>query len=283
MSNNISIPYTLPSQGKLYGDVFKGGEIIIYPIRGAHEELLAGSGDANVFTILQHVSQQLVKLPPKFNFPELLITDWLALLVNLFSFSYSPEFTLRPTCPKCKKEFIQSANMNSLELKTASDICSKNGDGLGLDLENYDASTAVGTTVDTEKPDPTPYEEPFTTKPLPKSGEVIQFRLLRLRDMARIEDYKNQKKNRSGMGNPVHTFTTALNIHSIGGKTDLDDLMRIRWIRSALSYDLRFLRDEISSKETGYELTPEFSCPGCSARFRMQLPIEFFRSLGSRS
>ena len=40
----INLPYTLPSRGALYGGKCPGGKVIIYPIRGEQEELLAFFG-----------------------------------------------------------------------------------------------------------------------------------------------------------------------------------------------------------------------------------------------
>lgn len=251
----ISLPYRLPSCGQLYEGKVPNGDVVIFPIRGEQEELLAGTSDqgGNALAVLHHVTQQLIQVSPEFSFPDLLATDWMAALLNLVSFSYSSVITLKPKCPSCFFVFVQQTDMKDLECTYADT----------LDVEEY--------------------KEPFTAPPLPKSGEVVQFRPLRLRDMIRIQEYVQRVKGKRGPmgGDPAVSFTLATQIHAIDGNSNLRDLERIQWVKSALAFDLRALRSHMEKCDTGYDLKPRFACPECREEFEVQLPLDFFRQAAS--
>jgi hypothetical protein len=255
MTATISLPYQLPSRGLLYGGKIPDGNVTILPIRGEQEELLAGTADKaeSSLIVLQHVTQQLVQTPSDFAFQDLLVTDWMACLLNLLVFSYTPTITLKPKCPRCGHSFVQTTSVPELECTT---------------VEKFDATT---------------YREPFTSKPLPRSGETVKFRLLRLRDLNRIQDYVQKVQPRLGAigGNPALSYTLAVQILSVNdvAKTDLEI---IRWAKNALAFDLRFLREQIESYETGYDLRPTFKCQKCEELFQVQLPLDFFRANASQ-
>jgi len=225
MNDSISLPYILPSGGVYYNGEIPDGQVIIYPIRGEQEELLAGAGEENYTSVLRHLTGQLVKLPEKFVYLNLLITDWMALLLNIFALSYSPIITLRPTCPQCRKTNSITKSIGELE------------------CVNILPSS-----------DPAQYREPLAISPLPKSQDVLTVHRLRLRDLEIIENYQRQLKNSNQ--NPILTYTLAQQIVSINGNGNLSDPDKMRWIRNALSSDLRFLRSEIQKSESGYDLRP---------------------------
>ncbi len=253
---HLSLPVKLPSHGVLYEGKIPDGEVLIYPIRGQQEEILASAGDGgpNTMVVLQHVTQQLVKLPPEFAFQELLVTDWMALLLNILAFSYSSIVTMTPKCPECKTQMQVQKDLKDLDCTYASDL--KDG-----------------------------YKEPFKTEPLPRCGEVITFKMLRLRDMAKISEYESKHRARQGFSgiDPSHTYSLAQHIIMIGDQGNMDDLEKMRWIRGALAYDLRVLRTEFEKWETGYDVKPTITCAHCGAYFAVPLPLDFFRQVSSGS
>jgi hypothetical protein len=125
--------------------------------------------------------------------------------------------------------------------------------------------------------------EPFKTAPLPISGAVVHFRLLRLSDMIQAEDYaRQQESNQMVPKSALHTYTLAKHIVKVGTE-EMNILTAKSWVKDAFSKDLRALQAEFSKWETGYELTPEFLCVHCGALFRARLPLDgsFFRAASS--
>lgn len=249
----ISYPISLPSLGKLYDGKLPDGKVNIYPIRGEQEEIISGSGEENGLVMLRHISRQLIGFPNDFAFRDLLVTDWTAAMFHIMAASYGPNLSLTPQCPypNCKRTEFINTSISDLGLRTAADMEGE-------------------------------YKEPFTTT-LPHSGEVIQFKLLRIRDQERIEDYELQSETKKRMtgGNPVYTYTLALHIHSIEGNTNVSELERMKWVREALSRDLRGLRAAIEAVDTGFDLRPTFTCKGCRRPYRLAIPIDFFRAFSA--
>jgi len=255
----ITIPCRLPSLGRLYKVPIPNGDIQITPIRGEQEELLAGAGQGvNAAIMLREVTKQLSVLPEGFPFPELLVSDWVAITFNIMAASYSPDLTLTPPCPACSFVLQETKNLSQLECVTA-DSFEEGEEG---------------------------YKEPFVIEELPLCKQRVEFRLLRLRDLQRIEEYSAQAKRKQAqmkMGDPTYTFTLASHIHSIDGNSNMSDLDRMRWVRKCIARDLHVMRHHIDAKETGFNLRPEFSCPSCGNMFRAQVPLDFFRSFSSQT
>jgi|GEM_PF-2025964 len=249
----ISLPYTLPSRGVLYGGKCPGGKVIIYPIRGEQEELLAGAGEGVEATpVFRYVVAQLVDLKG-LPYEDLLLSDWVALLMNLLAFSYDPIMRFRPRCPHCHKFFPKMVNIEEMECKT---------------IEDSEAHK---------------WREPFEAPPLPLSKAKVSWKLLRLRDMISAEDWARQQESiQTHPGSPLHTYTLAKHIVSVGGKA-MKILDAIDWVREAVARDLRALSEAFRRRETGYDLTPRFDCPHCGGYFRTRLPLDgsFFRAASS--
>ena len=249
---SISFPCQLPSRGRLYNGKVPGGNITVLPLRGEQEEVLSAAEGEESLKMLRHLTEQLIVLPKDFPFSELLITDWfaatLAIMCTSFAVSTIP---LEPTCPKCKESSVQEKSIDALDCVT--------GDDMG----------------DT-------YQEPFKVgKRLPVSGAKIEFCLHRMRDLEKIENFAEQyaRKRKQGhrVGNPSTTYGLALQIFSINGDPHMADSDKHRWVRDAVWGDLQVIRTEIQTKETGFDLRPEFKCPSCGGGFRVLIPLNFLR------
>jgi hypothetical protein len=245
----LSLPYTLPSRGILYQGAIPDGNVIILPIRGEQEELFAGSGKQNHIVLLHHLISELVQFPQKFNSQDLLINDWFALLINIFSFSYGPDVKLNPTCPGCNKSVSVSKKMTDLKCVMA--------------------------------PTGAKWQEPFDTEELPMEKHKVTFRMLRMRDWQIIENFSSEQSRFNLPKNKTETYTLAQHIIAINGNQNMTDMEKMSWIEKALGGDLRVFRRAIKEKETGYNTRTEVACPECNAKFAVELPLDFFRSLGS--
>lgn len=247
MSVNKQFPFTLPSLGILYGNKIPNGSVELLPMLGEHQEQLASVTEANFRQLFMNVSRQLIKLPSGFDFNDLLMSDWAACFLSIQALSISPEFNLRPKCTndRCGHVFEKSVNFSEIKCYTAKDF------------------------VDSK------YEEPFKTRELPFSKNIVSFKLLRLRDITESENYAKQIKRmqQGSTRDQQSTFDLALHILSVNEK-NLTRLEAMNWVRQSIAGDLIVLRDEISSWETGYDFILEFDCPKCGEFFRSYLPLD---------
>lgn len=254
VAGGLSRPILLPSRGFPYG---RGPSYspVIQPIRGEQEELLAGAGEgSDISTVLRHVVAQVTDLQG-LPYDDLLVSDWMALLLNIMAFSYNPILSFKPKCPQCKKFQGHSKNIEEMECKVI--------DPAEADL----------------------YKEPFETPPLPLSKDTITWRLLRIKDMIQAETYAKQREDAQVVpGNPFHTYIVARHIQKVKGK-EVDMLRAMEWVRKAYGKDLRVLKDEFDKKETGYDLSLKFTCVHCGATFSSMVPLDgsFFRTASAAS
>lgn len=247
----FSTPLVLPSLGVYYDNKVPSGKGTIIPIRGEQEELLAGAGDGvEASPVLRLVVDQLSDFN-KYPSENLLVSDWIYTLLNILAFSYDPVLTFSPVCPEHGIRVPTSINIEEME-------CVR---------------------VDPKRLDD--WKEPFETDPLPWSKDKITWRLLRIHDMEKIENYVSQVQDASmAQRKPGHIYTLARHIEAINGKK-LKTIDKLTWVRSAFGKDLRALQDAFNAKETGYNLRPKFKCPK-GHWFRARLPLDgrFFRSQG---
>lgn len=245
------MPLVLPSLGVFYENKVPGGKGKIFPIRGEQEELLAGAGDGvEASPVLRLVVDQLSDfngLPSE----ELLVSDWIYILLNILAFSYDPILTFSPLCPDHAVRVPTSIDIEKMECKR-------------IDLKQMDQ-----------------WKEPFETEALPLCRDKIGWRLLRIHDFEEVESYVSQVQDASmSPGKPGHIYTMARHIETINGKKP-KSAEKMQWVRSAIGKDLRALQRAFDAKETGYNLRPKFRCPK-GHWFRARLPLDgrFFRGQG---
>ena len=158
-------------------------------------------------------------------------------------------------CPECKNNWVESKGLSDFECLTADQVKD--------------------------------YTEPFSVT-MPLSGDVIKFRLLRIRDQENIENYAAQLKQKSEMitGNPTYTYTLAQHIIAINDDFNSRDLQRMAWVRKAIGGDLYAFRTAIEKVDTGYRMRPRFFCrnqvcPMSRKGFRVQVTPDFLRAFSA--
>lgn len=242
--SEISYPYQLPSRGRLYGDQVPDGKVSFRLLRGPQEEILAGAKpDDNENQLLRYVTEGLIDLPKDFAFQELLVSDWVALVIQIMSRSYRDSITISPKCRHCTKSFPLELSVDQMECITA---------------DTFDGE----------------YQEPFETC-LPLEKDKVLFRLLRIRDLQRIEEYAEQLKTKSMRSNPLPTYTMTQQIISIN-EEGASGAVRIR-ATNWLGGDRQEFRRAVAKVETGYNLNPEIECRLCGRHFHVRVPLDFFR------
>lgn len=250
--NQLTLPFTLPSYGVPYGGAIPGGNVVISPLRGEQEEALAGTGTGpHTSKAIRHIVKALVNLNG-FPFERLLLSDFVALTLNVMAFSYDPNISVNIACPECKKRNQYDTEVGKLPCDF-------------LTEEKFK--------------DHTQYQVE-----LPVSKVVIGFRPLTLEDVDAIEKFtqRHQAEADAKGSRPELTFGVAKAITQVNGKTvdEFGGLVPLRmWLRDMTGRDLSALRKAMNNAESGYNLSPEIECQHCGHLFEVRLPEagEFFR------
>ncbi len=250
--NTLTLPYTLPSQGVPYGGAIPGGNVVLSPMRGEQEEALAGTGTGpHTARTVRHVIKGLVNLNG-FPFEKLLLSDFVALVLNVMAFSYDPNVSVSVSCPECKKR-------NQYDTEVGKIPCDVLTEEKFKDASTYQVE-------------------------LPVSKVVIAFRPLTLEDTDAIEKFaqRHQPEADAKGSRPELTFGIAKAITHVNGKTveEFGGLVPLRhWLREMTGRDLAALRKAMNDAESGYDLSPEIECVHCGHTFEVRLPEagEFFR------
>lgn len=274
--DRITRKMKLPSCGWLYGDLLPGGEVTVSAIRGENEEVLAGAGEGRAaMPVMRDILEQLTstgRLP----YNQLLFSDWNALMLNFFAFSYGATMQLKVKCPHCKEfpaepYLIDVAN---LPCKVYDEMPAFVQDADTLPVEQRDSAVLI--------------REPFASPPLPPYGDVVHFRLLRVEDMIATENYFRKGNKMGKQGDFVRTYALAKHIVAIGAKgghqvEEVTLMEAMDYVRlGAPGETLVALRNAITNVEPGYDMVANLICPrsSCGAEFQIRIPEDgsFFRT-----
>lgn len=275
----LARPYRLPSGGLHYPNGFDGG-VLIAPMRGEQEEIVAGAADSpqGQLAALRHVTSQCIDTKG-FPFNELLLNDWTAAMLHFLAMSAGTDVVgLRPVHPACGKASNQSRPLTGLPCVTLR--LAEPGEEPTWPPAEIDADLEALREMEGEESGAAvervllsaDANEPFTVK-LP-NGPTIQWRHLRLADLIRAEEYAARTGDaQTTPGSKMHTFILARHIVAIDGK-QVGGLEGVTWIRRQPSPVLNGLRADIARREFGYDVTPRFRCPHCGGSFKVRLPLD---------
>ena len=241
---------TLPSRGLLYGDKGpKEGILRCYPMTTKEEKLIAGA--RGIMTDL--FDSVLTSCTDLKGFPvaELLSFDRFFLLIKLRSESYGPVYRFNVTCPSCGVSNPNELNLNEdLDLKTLS-------------------------------PDAT---EPFSVK-LPRSGDTIEFRLLRGKDEKAILNYQQRAIQRGVRGDASYTYRLAKHVISVNGNPFTEVLKALEYVEGMIGADSQAFQEMIEDVEAGYDTEFSMNCGNCNEYIERFMPFSanFFRPREGRN
>jgi len=233
-----------PSQGHLYNGKFPGGEIVISPMTTMEEKILQQAGKDRMEIIDTLIQRCLLKCPVPYD--DLLIPDMFYMLMIIRNITYGSTYKFRLECARCSLEYQQQIEIpEGLKLR-----CLTEKDGV----------------------------EPWEIT-LPRSGDKIQFRLLRVEDESDIRRWSRQAYQRSvQVGDPAYAYRLGTHIVSVNGKT-VDPLERLEYAEEMIGADSLSLRNAIEKKDFGVRLQLDATCPSCGHESKSRLPFdrEFFR------
>ena len=279
----MSRPYKVPSGGLYYGATLPTGDVVISPTRGAQEEILAGAKDnkAAALSALRHVASQCVQLGA-LPFNDLLLFDFTAILLHWLALSSGvDELSLKPVHKACNRATKIKLALGELPCTTlrraepGEDVQwaprtdeDEDDDPMEI-LRDMDGEEAGGP-QELVIPDQV-LPEPFLTDPLPHTNDVIGFRYHRVHDVIRAEEYAARAGSK---GTGWHNFLTACQLVSLNGQPFSGRLEAVTWLNAQPSPVLHGLRDDISLRDFGYDVTPRLKCQHCGGRFRVRLPLD---------
>lgn len=274
-------PYTLPSGGLLYGA--HAGTVIISPMRGEQEEILAGAGEGIAATpALRHVVSQCVDTQG-IPYESLELSDWSALLLHVLALSLGQDnIPLYPSCPMCKVQFDGSRPLSQVPcrvLRRAQPGEEPTWPPANAQTEDEDLRILREMGLDGAEADQSAHqvyvahslEEPVDIQLI--DGHHLGWRYLRLTDLIQAEDFaeRSQSTQTDAPGSALHRFVHARQVATLDGKR-VGVLDAMQWVKRTPLPVLSDMRAQMERRSFGYELSPSFRCPNGHS-FRQQLPL----------
>jgi len=244
------VPVRLPSQGKLYTqEELKEGFVEIREYAAPEESLLASANRDNMQRVISSVLDSCIK--GDWDIGVLTAEDSYYLLVWLRANSYSPDYDMEVSCPKCSPESTVPyvISLASLEVK-------------------YLADDAI---------------EPLVVT-LPKTNLKVSLKAIRRSDEVKAQERIAEVRQYKGVkGDPADLLRRAYSIVSIEQPNGTEVTDRLSIENLCLFYlpskDSLFIDERLKYFAHGLDPNVEIVCKMCNKKFSTTLPpsIEFFR------
>lgn len=270
----LSQPFKLPSNGLYYQRQCPGhtGEILIAPMRGEQEEIIASAADIPGAdeAALRHVTSQCFDLKGV-PFPEMLLLDWNAALLQFLSQSVGESAIQlgQLTHPGCNQSDIYAADLADLAstvMRVAEPGEATTWPPKPLDHDAAALRAMEGRAgVETWVVSPEDATEPFNV--VLKGNTQVAWRYARIRDLAAAEEYAQSV----GSASKLNAYLFAAHIVAIDGKP-VSPLEALAWIKATPSFVLMGLRAAINARTFGYEMEVRLTCKRCGGHWKVALP-----------
>lgn len=241
----VTETYTLPSKGLLYGKDF-GSEVTIRSMTTFEEKMRLGN--QGFFKTMCSILDSVVVSPENYDTQAMTLFDFYFLMYKMRTVSYGNIYKVQVTCPNCGHTEICKVDLDTLEINYLSDE----------------------------------FQEPFEIGPLPRSGDTVECRFLRISDS--INNEKKAKdilsKSPDYIGDPQYILNKASQIVSINGqeKSSVEIQMYVERMQAMDSAYLSQVYDKITSG-VGMSTLCSDTCTSCGEELKFTLPFnsEFFR------
>ena len=217
----------LPSRGLLYGVVI--GDTVELRAMTTIEERMRLSGENFWSTMANIVNRCLVNCP--IDAKDFVDFDFFAILVKLRIITYGNGYKTRTRCLNCEKP--QDITVN-------------------LDLLNIEYL-------------PEDFVEPIIFEKMPKSGDKLGIRFLRVFDHIEIEQKSNeyninsQKNNEEDLGDPKYTLEMEKMLVSVND-IELDSFARHKYISSMIGMDSSYFHNRVNKLFYGVRRVGTMTC-----------------------
>lgn len=237
--------YQLPSLGKLYGENYPS-EVTIRSMTTFEEKMRLGN--QGFIKTICNILDAVVTSPENFNALDLTTFDFYFLMYKMRAVSYGPTYKVSVRCPHCGKEVV----------------CRVNLDDLGVDYLEDEIS------------------EPLSIGPLPRSGDTLECRFLRTKDLI-YNDKRSKEILRTYPdyeGDPKYILEKTSRIKSVNGKV-LNPGEAQMYVEQMPAMDSAYFDQAYSrlTDKVGMQTTCHEECPECGEVIDFELPFnsEFFR------
>jgi hypothetical protein len=236
--------YRLPSLGKLYSDNFPE-EVTIRSMTTFEEKMRLGS--QGFWKTMCSILDAVVTSPENFDTSQMTLFDFYFLMYKMRIVSYGHIYKVTVTCPHCGKSTVCKIDLDTLEV-------------------NY--------LEDTDK-------EPFTIGPLPRSGDTLECRYLRVYDAIRNEKAAKDilRQHPDYQGDPSYIQEIASKIVTVN-QEDIQPATEM-YVERMSALDSAYFFQAYNSKvnRIGMTTTCQGTCEGCGEELVFDLPFnsEFFR------
>ena len=242
----ISEVCKLPSKGIPYGKAL--GDSIELRAMTTVEERMRLSGE-NFWSTMSNIMNRCL-VNSDFDTKNLVDFDFFAALVKLRVVTYGQNYKVSSTCLKCGSK--QDFNVDLDEVKIS------------------------------ELPDD--FEEPIKIGPMPRSGDILGIRFLRVFDHIAITNAVNeykQKNSSNKLGSPDYTMEMERMLVSVNGR-ELDSMAKKLYIEKMTGMDSSYFHKEIEKlfygvHRVGVKTCGEDECEGLMI-YQIAPDSEFFRT-----
>jgi len=240
--------FVLPSLGKLYSTPDKEfpSEVSLRSLTTFEEKIrLSGQG---FYQTMSKLIDTVTESPEDFNSQDLTVFDFYFLMYKMRSVTYGHNYKVTVTCPHCNKTSVLTVDLDEIKVKTL----------------------------------PDDFVEPFKVGPLPRSGDVLECRFLRIKDYLKNEKRAKEilRNTPNYEGDPANLLAVASRIVTINGeeKTSIEKEMYVEKMNALDNAYLTQYCDFIEDK-VGMDTECHDTCPGCGEDLIFDLPFnrEFFR------
>lgn len=227
----ITEQFLLPSGGKFYGSNFDGN-ITLRSMTTIEERMRLSASD-NYYEVMSEIVNNCIvdninaDGSYKIDSKAFTLFDFYAICVKLRIISYGPLYKTKAQCLHCGEMFDYKADLRECEFVFV----------------------------------PDDFVEPYTIGPLPRSGDTLGCRFLRVIDKIRINKKAQEirAKNPKMIGDPEYTLEMVHRIVTINGE-DVDEIMGTKYVEAMSTLDSEFYHDNIDSKSFGVKTVGFTDC-----------------------
>lgn len=239
--------FTLPSKGLLYGEEFPK-DVTIRSMTTFEEKMrLGGQGFYKTMcSILDSVCsyEGVEDMESQY----LTVFDFYFLMYKMRSVSYGHTYKVKVTCPECGKTQVCNVDLDTLK-------------------------------VDYLKDD---FTEPFKIGPLPRSGDTLECRFMRISDLIKNEKKAKEilEKSPNYEGDPSYILDICSKITKINGEDKSSTEVEM-YVEKMTGLDSAYFYQAYNKAVEGVGMSTicQDTCSACGTELKFELPFnsEFFR------
>lgn len=239
--------FYLPSKNLLYGENFDGHfNLRMFTTR---EERIRLSSTASFLETMVSILNNCISTSNGVVIDTKYLTefDFIFVMYKARIVSYGTQYPITVKCPNCGNTFRYTANLDALETVYLDDN----------------------------------FKEPFTIGPLPKSGDTLEMRYLRIADIIEIEKEAKELilQDPDYQGDPTYNGRIEKRIETINGKKITDYEKKI-YVENLSAYDNQYINYKLSQiAKAGLNISTTAKCEVCGEETPITLSVTstFFR------